>query len=188
MTTPTPADRPGALVEQFVGHVEGMITRDERAWLLDAVARDAHAWDEWFGRSTDIGGLERERNVLRYRPVSTQVRGCADATLVDVARVVAAGLLATGGDISVSLDPSLDEGLGRALRSVGVAVTTASDEDWYASLGAGRVRLVGGNPSRAADEADGDPDLALWANEVTSAPQIELLPFLREQSVSVTAH
>ncbi len=86
------------------------------------------------------------------------------------------------------LDPSLGEGLGRALRSVGVAVTTASDEDWYASLGASRVRLVGGNPSRAADEADGDPDLALWANEVTSAPQVELLPFLREQSVSMTAH
>jgi len=28
----------------------------------------------------------------------------------------------------------------------------------------------------------------LWANEVTSAPQVELLPFLREQSVSMTAH
>ena len=69
-----------------------------------------------------------------------------------------------------------------------MAVTTASDEDWYASLGAGRVRLVGGNPSRAADEVDGNPDLVVWANEVTSAPQIEFLPFLREQSVSVTAH
>ena len=188
VTTPTPADRPCALVEQFVGHVEGIITREERAWLLDAVARDAHEWGEWFGRSTDIGGLERERNVLRYRPAPTQVRGCADAKPVDVARVIAVGLLAAGHEMSVSLDPSLDEGLGRALRSVGVAATTASDDDWYASLGAGRVRLVGGDPSRAADEADGDPDLAVWANEVTSAPQIELLPFLREQSVSVTAH
>ena len=99
-----------------------------------------------------------------------------------VARDHGPGLLAAGDNISVCLDPSLGEGLGRALRSVGVAVTTASDEDWYASLGASRVRLVGGNPSRAADEADGDPDLALWANEVTSAPQVELLPFLREQS------
>ena len=126
--------------------------------------------------------------MLRYRPAPTQVRGCADAKPVDVARVIAVGLLAAGHEMSVSLDPSLDEGLGRALRSVGVAVTTASDDDWYASLGAGRVRLVGGDPSRAADEADGGPDLAVWANEVTSAPQIELLPFLREQSVSVTAH
>ncbi|MSS46678.1 aldehyde dehydrogenase family protein [Cutibacterium sp. WCA-380-WT-3A] len=187
-TTPTPADRPCALVEQFIGHVEGLMTRDERAWLLDAVARDAHEWGEWFGRATDIGGLERERNVLRYRPVSTQIRGCADAKLVDVARVVAAGLVAAGNDVSVSLAPGIDAGLGRALRSVGVAVTTASDEDWYASRGAGRVRLVGGDPARAADEADGDPDLALWCNEVTAAPQIELLPFLREQSVTVTAH
>ena len=188
VTAPTPADRPCGLVEQFVDHIAGLVTRDERSWLLDAVARDAHEWDEWFGRSTDIGGLERERNILRYRPAPTQVRGCADAKLVDVARVVAAGLVAAGDDISVCLDPSFGEGLGRALRSVGVAVTTASDEDWYASLGAGRVRLVGGNPSRAADEVDGNPDLVVWANEVTSAPQIEFLPFLREQSVSVTAH
>lgn len=32
---PDLADRPCALVEQFVGHIEGLVTRDERAWLLD---------------------------------------------------------------------------------------------------------------------------------------------------------
>ncbi|GAE67443.1 proline dehydrogenase [Cutibacterium acnes JCM 18909] len=96
-----------------------MITRDERTWLLDAVARDAHEWDEWFGRSIDIGGLEKERNILRYRPAPTQVRGCADAKLVDVARVVAAGLLAAGDDISVCLDRALTKGWAeRCVRSV----------------------------------------------------------------------
>ena len=34
----------------------------------------------------------------------------------------------------------------------------------------------------------GDPDLAVYDNEVTTAGRLELLPFLREQSVTITAH
>ena len=39
-----------------------------------------------------------------------------------------------------------------------------------------------------ADALEGDPDLAIYADEVTTAGRIELLPFLREQSVTITAH
>ncbi|OCG74819.1 proline dehydrogenase family protein [Microbacterium sediminis] len=57
-----------------------------------------------------------------------------------------------------------------------------------------RVRLVG--PRAAVRElhlalaraVEGDPDLAIYAGEVTTAGRIELLPFLREQSISITAH
>ena len=35
---------------------------------------------------------------------------------------------------------------------------------------------------------EGDPDLAIYAGEVTTAGRIELLPFLREQAISITAH
>ena len=34
----------------------------------------------------------------------------------------------------------------------------------------------------------GDPDLAVFAGEVTTAGRIELLPFLHEQAISITAH
>ena len=34
----------------------------------------------------------------------------------------------------------------------------------------------------------GDPDLAVYADEMTQAGRIELLPFLREQAISITAH
>ena len=34
----------------------------------------------------------------------------------------------------------------------------------------------------------GRPDLAVWAQPVTEAGRVELLPFLREQAVSITAH
>jgi RHH-type transcriptional regulator, proline utilization regulon repressor / proline dehydrogenase / delta 1-pyrroline-5-carboxylate dehydrogenase len=35
---------------------------------------------------------------------------------------------------------------------------------------------------------DGDPDVAIWSGPVTAAGRVELLPFLREQAVSITAH
>lgn len=57
-----------------------------------------------------------------------------------------------------------------------------------------RARLVGSPASVAALHGalavgvDGDPDLAVYAGEVTTAGRIELLPFLREQSITITAH
>jgi RHH-type proline utilization regulon transcriptional repressor/proline dehydrogenase/delta 1-pyrroline-5-carboxylate dehydrogenase len=35
---------------------------------------------------------------------------------------------------------------------------------------------------------EGDPDLAIYSGAVTSAGRVELLPFLREQSITITAH
>jgi len=57
-----------------------------------------------------------------------------------------------------------------------------------------RVRLVGPRDTVRALHRElalavaGDPDLAIYAGEVTTAGRIELLPFLREQAISITAH
>ncbi|MBN9175192.1 MAG: hypothetical protein J0I70_13680, partial [Microbacterium sp.] len=57
-----------------------------------------------------------------------------------------------------------------------------------------RVRLVGSPASVAAlhralaEAVAGDPDLAVYADEVTTAGRLELLPFLHEQAISITAH
>ena len=57
-----------------------------------------------------------------------------------------------------------------------------------------RARLVGSPTAVAslrgalAEATGGHPDLAVYADEVTTAGRIELLPFLREQSISITAH
>ncbi|MGB4136519.1 MAG: aldehyde dehydrogenase family protein, partial [Microbacterium sp.] len=59
---------------------------------------------------------------------------------------------------------------------------------------AGRVRLIGGRDGVAAlhralaEAVAGDPDLAVYDGEVTSAGRIELLPFVHEQAISITAH
>ena len=39
-----------------------------------------------------------------------------------------------------------------------------------------------------AEAVGGDPDLAIYDNEVTTAGRLELLPFLHEQSITITAH
>ncbi|ARC55587.1 Bifunctional protein PutA [Frondihabitans sp. 762G35] len=51
-----------------------------------------------------------------------------------------------------------------------------------------RIRLIGGDASALARAVGGSPDVAVYADEVTEAGRIELLPFLLEQAVSLTAH
>ena len=57
-----------------------------------------------------------------------------------------------------------------------------------------RVRIVGAADdvaalhSALAEAVQGDPDLAIFAGEVTTAGRIELLPFLHEQAIAITAH
>jgi RHH-type proline utilization regulon transcriptional repressor/proline dehydrogenase/delta 1-pyrroline-5-carboxylate dehydrogenase len=68
-----------------------------------------------------------------------------------------------------------------------------TDARWHARLVAGelkttRIRLVGGNPAALAGILKGNPDVAIYAGPVTTAGRVELLPFLHEQAVSVTAH
>ena len=52
----------------------------------------------------------------------------------------------------------------------------------------GRVRLLGGSTTELMRLVSGSPALAVYDGEVVSAGRIELLPFLREQAVSITAH
>lgn len=188
---PTPEARICDRVDRFIAHVAtGLAQGSER--LRDAAARDARAWEEEFGISRDIGGLELERNEFRYRPAPTLIRICPDADPVDAARVCAAGILAAGELLSVSVDPVAGHLLVGALTSLGIACDAVAQADWLVSMRAPgaprRVRLVGGDSSQLAGAVAGDPDLAVWAWPVTSAPRVELLAFLREQSISLTGH
>ena len=51
-----------------------------------------------------------------------------------------------------------------------------------------RIRLLGGNASVIYVHFDGNPAVAVWDHEVTESGRVEMLPFVREQAVSVTAH
>lgn len=51
-----------------------------------------------------------------------------------------------------------------------------------------RVRLIGGDPVRTAEWLGGQDRVSIWADPVTMAGPVELLAFLREQSISVATH
>ena len=163
----------------------------EVGWLRDAVATDGEAWASEFGVVRDVTGLLREQNAFRYQPVPVTVR-CEGTRVVDLLRVVAAGLRA-GSHVSVSA-PRFEHGVERYLGSAGVTWWAEDAGQWatrlrhLTSTGA-RIRLVGADTTGAAAAAtEGSPDVALYDNPVVSAGRVEMLPFLREQAVCITAH
>src|SRR5690606_5369704 len=175
-------------------------------WLRQAALSDAVAWDREFGQVRDVSQLGVERNLFRYRPVPVGVRATGDAGLQEVLRVVIAGIR-SGADFFVSVPEGVPAGVRAELGALGVLVAVENDEEWIQRIvrradaaedggtaAPERVRLVGGRDRVAdlhltlSDAVQGDPDLAVYADEVTSAGRIELLPFLHEQAIAITAH
>ena len=166
--------------------------------LHRALRSDALAWAERFGGAADVSGLAAERNVFRYRAPAAPValRLAAGEPLVSLVRVVAAAAL-TGAPVTVSTAHAVPSALADALTPALSAPLTVEDDDtWLAGAaqrGGGRLRLLGAPAGSAVHGAlmevtGGRPDLAVWAQPVTEAGRVELLPFLREQAVSITAH
>jgi len=161
---------------------------------LDSLERsfisDATAWREEFSQVKDISQLMAERNLFRYVPTPVLVRLGPDAPTTSLVRVVGAGLVA-GADISVSSAVALPESILATFAELGIPVTIQREDEWLRAASTtdhGRVRLVGPPASSLAKPTGGRPDLAIYANPVTEAGRLELLPFLKEQAISITAH
>jgi RHH-type proline utilization regulon transcriptional repressor/proline dehydrogenase/delta 1-pyrroline-5-carboxylate dehydrogenase len=164
-----------------------------------AAFSDQDAWNTEFDRSTDPSALGVERNVFRYRPAEVVIRADSDASLGDLARVLAAGvrararlLVSTATPLPAGLLRHVDDGtpLGRSLLGI-LGVTVESDDAFRRRAATGlpaRIRLIGSDAASLHTALDGSPDTAVWGGAVTSAGRIEMLPFLREQAVSITAH
>jgi RHH-type proline utilization regulon transcriptional repressor/proline dehydrogenase/delta 1-pyrroline-5-carboxylate dehydrogenase len=181
----TPASRLAGIVDAF-----GARGADDRAFLLRAAASDARAWAEEFGIVRDVTGLAAERNAFRYRNVPVVVRAEAEANPVELARVVLAGLV-SGAPITISSAASFSPREEDALRAAGVELRIDDSHTWHATaagLRDARIRLVGGRAEHLLSALGGRPDIAVYDAEVTEAGRVELLPFLREQAVSITAH
>lgn len=165
-------------------------------WLARALGSDAVAWATEFGISQDVTGLRAERNVFRYRPVPVTVRYEAASSghgIAELLRVCGAGLRA-GSGLTVSTPVALPGGVADVLRAHGAVVVVEASDAWLARaarLGSGRVRLIASGPDAHAaliEATGGAVDIAAYAHPVTSAGRVEMLPFLHEQTVSLTAH
>ncbi|MEO5534955.1 MAG: bifunctional proline dehydrogenase/L-glutamate gamma-semialdehyde dehydrogenase [Pseudolysinimonas sp.] len=167
--------------------------------VRQAAFGDEDAWATEFSRSADPSALGVERNVFRYRPAEVVIRLAESGDLADLARVLVAGvrararlLISTAVPLPAGMLPYVDDGtaFGRTLLGI-LGVKVETDAAFEARVARGlpaRIRLIGGDASELAQATGGSPDVAIWAGAVTNAGRIEMLPFLKEQAISVTAH
>ncbi|TXK19956.1 proline dehydrogenase family protein [Homoserinibacter sp. GY 40078] len=161
-----------------------------QAMLQRAAASDRRAWSSEFGTVRDVTGLTAERNAFRYRALPVTVRAEAGADAVEVARVALAGLL-SGSQVTLSTAAVLSPSELEALRAAGVDVRSEDATAFVreaARLRDTRIRLIGGRADELLTSLGGRPDIAVYDGPVTESGRVELLPFLREQAVSITAH
>ncbi len=167
-----------------------LVEAGEAESLQKALFSDAEAWATEFGTRKDVSGLSAERNVFRYRAVPVTIRLSEGGKLVDLLRVVAAGAVA-GSALMVSSAVELPEAVVAAFAGLGVSTRIQNDAEWLASaagINGGRIRLIGGDSSALSAATGGRPDVAIYHGTVTPAGRIEMLPFLHEQAISITAH
>ena len=168
-----------------------LVEGEDAAWLRGALATDIDAWASEFGVVRDATGLVTEHNALRYQalPVAVRFEG---GRIAELLRIAAAGTRA-GSRRTVSSAVELPTAVTTWLGAHDVVVAVEDAETWAAharrlAAASGRVRLIGTDATATASAVNGSPSLAIYANPVVSAGRIELLTFLREQAVSVTAH
>lgn len=183
-------------VRRIINAAGASLQPSELESVKRALASDAEAWAEEFGTAKDVSGLSAERNIFRYRSLPVTVRLSEGGSLAHLVRTVAAGVLA-GSALTVSTAVELPAQLRAVLLGLDIEPTVESDAGWLASaarlasagkLSGARIRLIGGDAAALAEATDGRPDIAVYSHAVTEAGRVELLPFLHEQAVSITAH
>lgn len=194
-------------------HDYTLLTGDDANWLVCAIAQDAEDVAHFTG-IRDVTGLEVEINAFRYRPVPVTVRLSKATTrgMAEAARVVAAGLrvheaVTTGHGtaqactITLSLPQDTPDRFVHILRGFSMEVTQEDDATWNQRVQQAarsgphvveRLRIVGETQRKVAAATyyatQGEPDVAIYDEPVTSSGRIEMLPFVREQAISMTAH
>jgi RHH-type proline utilization regulon transcriptional repressor/proline dehydrogenase/delta 1-pyrroline-5-carboxylate dehydrogenase len=158
-------------------------------FLERAVRSDAHAWQTLYGVPRDPSGLSAEHNWLRHRPVPVTVRWEGGPAVL-VRRVLMAGRRA-GAPVTLSTLAPLGPG-DAELATLADVHRVEDAAAWGERLrgpdAPSRVRLLGGDRAAFAEASAGRVDIALYDQPVTESGRVELLPFLHEQAISVTAH
>src|SRR5699024_1346829 len=153
----------------------------------------------------------RRSSDLRYRPVPVAIRltentsrGIAQALRVAFAALRVHNAVANGQGTgmlpvnTVSLPSSLPRDLAKIFRGYELVIELEENDAWLLRVqriaaadpqGARRIRLIGTAETEATvAAASHSPETGVYTQPVTSAGRLEMLPFVREQSVTMTAH
>jgi RHH-type proline utilization regulon transcriptional repressor/proline dehydrogenase/delta 1-pyrroline-5-carboxylate dehydrogenase len=197
LTRPTDAGRPTKLAqpgdggETLLKIVRSVVGDIEAEALSDAARSDAYWVAHEFGIERDEACLFCERNVLRYRafPVTT-VRVGLGASAYELARTLLAQQ-ALQSDAEVSVHPDADiAGIDVLLHRgdvEGITMVGEPSDEFKARMAGGggrRIRLLGSEPGLH----ELAPAIYVDARPACVSGRVELLRYLREQSVSITTH
>ncbi|MBB1515832.1 bifunctional proline dehydrogenase/L-glutamate gamma-semialdehyde dehydrogenase [Tessaracoccus sp. MC1679] len=147
-----------------------------------AAAGDEEAARAVFLASHDPTALSAERNVLRYRPatVTVRVEECEEWAVFREASAA----LAVGARAGFSVRRPLSGGVAAALDEAGLEVRVEDDARFDAAA-TGRIRHLGRRDLLA--DLGGSIDATVYPGGPLPG-RLACLPYVREQSVSLTAH
>ena len=125
-------------------------------------------------------------NTFRYLRSDCELRINSNSSNYDSWRTLAS-LAVVGGTVSAYEIPSR---LTKPLHKLGVRVAIESDSAWLERMRShvGRIRLVGKVDAIAADNPLANCEIALYDQKPTESGYLELLPYFKEQAVTITAH
>ena len=176
---------------------DASVTTSESVALRRAAGSDQHVWATELGVARDVQQLLAERDIMRHLPMpGVVIRLAEGGRIVQLVRSVIAALRA-GATVRVSTAIEPAPAVRAALAAAGVPVAVQDDAAFAAEaarLPQGRIRYLAPEETVAAgvralaEAVDGRPDLAIVSHAVVESGRVELLPFLREQAVAITAH
>ena len=159
---------------------------DELQALLRGMQSDISAARDYFARKVDPSGLRSEINTFRYLRSDCELRINSNASNYESWRTLVS-LAVVGGTVSAFEIPSR---LRKPLHKLGVKVAIESDSAWLTRMQShiGRIRLVGRVDAITADSPLANCEIALYDQLPTESGYLELLPYFKEQAVTITAH
>lgn len=165
---------------------ESELSDEQVASLLRAAQSDQQALRERFGNKTDATALTAERNVLRYHRAGCALRISETADNFSQWRTAIALLALGKTEISAFDVPSR---LRKLLAKAQVSVRIETHDAWVSRVEApSRWRYQGAKLEILPGSKLADCELTIYDSPATESGVVELLPYFKEQAVSVTAH
>lgn len=160
-------------------------------WIRAGARSDDEAWRTAYA-TKELVHTEFEHIQHNYRPAAVTVRLSEGAPMAHLVRVLVAAAL-TQSAIAISTAIPLHDDLIKLFHQqdspVGVAeVLVESEVRWRTRVQGGevattRIRLIGGDRDILARVLHGQLGIAVYADPVTTSGRVELLPFVRGQSI-----
>ena len=159
------------------------LTDEELAALLSGARSDAENLETVYSKVTDDSGLSVEKNLFRYQFAGTSLRIEGDSSDYQQWRSVLTLLTLGKGRLSAFEVPKR---LLQILRKSGIQVTIEDHPTWLQKVQPGeRWRVIG---QVRLEGALANCEVTVFNHAPTQSGRDELLPYFKEQAISITAH